>query len=155
MTLEPKYKYGGILIVEADKKSGEKFDIIAAQLESGNCPFWDYFCGLKHKYEESLRKRISLKKDDQINFSKLHQYFDKFCRTGHWYNERQIKKIEDGFFEFKIMETGLRVIFYYDELNKGVIILTHTFLKKKDKMPQKERERMYFIKDSFEKMRRR
>jgi len=33
--------------------------------------------------------------------------------------------------------------------------LTHTFLKKKDKMPQKERERMYFIKDSFEKMRRR
>jgi hypothetical protein len=47
------------------------------------------------------------------------------------------------------------VIFYYDEVNRGVIILTHYFDKGgKDKTPQKEKERMYQIKESFDKRRR-
>lgn len=155
MSLEPRFKYDGILIIEADRRLGEKFDIIAARLESGNCPFWEYFCELHHKYTESLRKKISFNKNDEVNFRKLNQYFEKLCKTGPWHNEKQIRKIGDGFFEFKVMETGLRVIFYYDELHEGVVILTHSFIKKKDKMPEKEKEKMHAIKRSFEKMRKR
>jgi phage-related protein len=153
---KPKYKYAGILILEADWDAGDKFDIIAAVTESCKCPFWDeFYMPLNQRYNESLRKRFSLNKKDEINYRVLGTYFKKFCTGGSWNNKRQLRSIENGFYEFKCIETNLRVIFYYDDINRGVIILTHYFDKGgKDKTPQKEKERMYQIKESFEKIRR-
>lgn len=155
MVIEPKYKYDGILILEADKEKGDNFDIVAAVTESGSCPFWDeFYLPLNQKYNESMSKGFSFNKKDKINYSVLSTYFDKFCRIGPWSNKHQLRPIENGFFEFKCIETSLRVIFYYDKINRGVIILTHYFDKGgSDKTPQKEKDRMYRIKDSFDKRR--
>ena len=156
MDKKPKYKYDGVLILEADRDAGDKFDIIAAVIESGSCPFWDdYYLPLNQRYNESLSKQNSFNRKDDINYRVLGTYFDKFCTSGPWNNIRQLRPIENGFFEFKCLETNLRVLFYYDEINRGVIILTHYFDKGgKDKTPQKEKERMYQIKESFDKRRR-
>lgn len=150
-------KYGGRLIIEADFASGDKFDIIAAITENGHCPFWDeFFESLRERYNESLRKSISLGKKDQKNFKTLQHYFDKFCKRGPWSNKQQLRPIENGFYEFKCITTGLRVIFYYDDKNRNVIILTHYFDKGgHDKTPRKEKKRMYEIKKSFDKKRER
>ena len=151
MDKKPKYKYGGVLILEADRDAGDRFDIIAAVTETGSCPFWDeFFFPLSQRYNESLRRRISLNRKDEINHNILNDYFDKFCKNGSWNNIRQLRPIENGFFEFKCLETNLRVIFYYDDINRGVIVLTHYFDKGgKDKTPQKEKKRMYHIMESF------
>jgi hypothetical protein len=150
-----KKKYGGILITEADKEAGEKFDIIAAVNKSGNCPFIDeFFLPLRERYEESLNRKISINKKDKSNYTILNTYFERFTKNGPWSNKKQLKLIESGFFEFKNNKTNLRVIFYYDEKNRSVIVITHYFDKGgKDKTPQKEKKRMYKIKESFEKMR--
>lgn len=155
MVLHPKKKYGGILITEADKEAGEEFDIIAAITETGTCPFWDeFFSPLMSSYNESMKKSISFNKKDQINYRVLKQYFERFCKTGPWNNKRQLRQIENGFFEFKCIETSLRVIFYYDEKNRKVIVITHYFDKGgNDKTPKKEKERMYDIKKGFERRR--
>jgi phage-related protein len=154
--MTPKHKYGGILIAEADKEKGEKFDIIAAVTENGKCPFWDeFFLDLNQRYNSAKRKNIFLNKKDDTNYKKLDYFFDKFSKTGPWSNEKQIRKIEDGFFEFKCIETSLRVIFYYDKHYRNVIVLTHYFDKGgNDKTPPKEKEKMHRIKDSFEIYRR-
>ncbi len=156
MVLEPRYKYGGILIVEADEAACDKFDIIAAVTESGRCPFWDeFYLDLNRRYNESMNRRISLNKKDQNNYRVLNYYFNKFSKNGRWDNIRQIRHIENGFFEFKYIETGLRVIFYYDEVHRHVIVITHYFDKGgKDKTPQNEKMKMYQIKESFEKRRK-
>ena len=151
MDKKPKYKYGGVLILEADREAGDKFDIIAAVTESGSCPFWDeFYLPLNKRYNESMGKRISLNRKDGINFRVLKTYFEKFCTGGPWGNIHQLRFIENGFYEFKCLETNLRVIFYYDDINRGVIVLTHYFDKGgKDKTPQKEKKRMYHIMESF------
>ncbi|MCP4134765.1 MAG: hypothetical protein GY754_27570 [bacterium] len=155
MTTDSKKKYGGILLVEADKSMEEKYDIIAAITENGNCPFFDdFFLPLAKKYNESMEKKVSLNKKDQINYRTLDNYFKKFSKTGPWNNKRQLRSLEDGFFEFKNIKTGLRVIFYYDEINRGVIILTHYFEKGGQKTPSSEKERMRQIKISFDKYRK-
>lgn len=154
MVIKPTYKYGGILILEADKKAGEQFDIIAAVTESGSCPFWDeFYSQLNKRYNDSLNRKLSLQKKDQINYRILNTYFIKFCKTGPWSNKQQLRFIENGFYEFKCIETNLRVIFYYDSRNRSVIVITHYFDKGgKDKTPDKEKGRMYQIKTAFEKI---
>ena len=156
MAKDPKYKYEGRLVAEADKEKGELFDIIAAVTENGQCPFVDeFYSGLCQRYIESLRNEKGLEKEDRINYEKLMFYFEKFVATGKWNNIRQLRPIEDGFFEFKSIETGMRVIFYYDDQNRSVIILTHYFDKGgHDKTPPKEKKRMNDIRKSFDTRRR-
>jgi phage-related protein len=65
-----------------------------------------------------------------------------------------LNDLGEGFFEFKNVDTGLRVPFYYDSENRNVIVLTHYFEKKRDKTPQKELSRMKEIKEQFIRARR-
>lgn len=161
MALQPKYKYSGVLIAEADREKGEKFDIIAAVTDNGKCPFWDeFFLDLIQKYANAQSKKgisdkLALNKKDKINYQRLDHYFERFVKNGPWNNRTQMRPIEDGFYEFKCIETDLRVLFYYDDLNSSVIILTHYFDKGgSEKTPLREKERMHRIKESFEKFRR-
>ena len=155
MAKDPKYKYGGRLVAEADREKGERFDIIAAVTDNGQCPFVDeFYSGLCRRYSESLKNGKRPEKEDRINYEKLGFYFEKFVASGMWNNSRQLRSIEDGFFEFKSIETGMRVIFYYDDENRSVIILTHYFDKGgHDKTPPKEKKRMNDIRKGFEKRR--
>jgi len=146
---KPKRKYGGYLIAE-----GEKFDIIAAVNSNGNSPFMEYFWELKETMEMKLTKG-SKKHKSVRDYTTLEYYFDKFSKTGYWRNRKQINYLEDGFCEFKNVDTGLRVPFYYDEENRSVIVLTHYFEKKSQKTKKSEIARMKQIKAEFQEYRRR
>src|SRR5271157_343469 len=115
---EPKRKYGGYLIAE-----GDQFDIIAAINSNGNSPFMDYFTELKATMEKKLGQ-VSKKHKSVLDYKTLDYYFNRFSKTGKWNNKKQINSLKDGFWEFKNVDTGLRVPFYYDELNRSVIVLT-------------------------------
>ena len=147
---EPIKKYGGYLIAE-----GESFSIICAITKSGNSPFWEYFLELKEKYLKKFEKGKINKRDSiNLDFTVLRHYFEKFCSTGPWSNKDQLRSLEDGFFEFKNIDTGLRIPFYYDDINRRVIVLTHYFEKDGQKTPPKEKERMKDIKRQFEEFRK-
>lgn len=100
--------------------------------------------------EKGKTKRDKVNK----NYTTLGTYFEKFCNHGPWSNEHQIKHLGEGFYEFKKVDTGLRVPFYYDAINRNVIILTHYFEKKKQKTPQKELKKMKVLKKQFEEYRK-
>ncbi len=145
---EPKRKYGGYIIQE-----GEQFDIIAAVNSNGNSPFMEFFIKLKESTEVKLRKGV--KKDKSVkDYKKLDYYFKKFSTSGNWNNKTQINKLEDGFWEFKNVDTGLRVPFYYDKTFRSVIVLTHYFVKKSQETNPGEIRRMKKIRSEFQKYRR-
>ena len=146
---EPKRKYGGYLIAE-----GPQFDIIAAINNNGNSPFMDYYMGLKETVEKKL-KQGSKKHKSVRDYKTLNYYFGKFKNTGPWNNRTQINSLEDDFWEFKNVDSGLRVPFYYDESNRRVIILTHYFEKKYQKTRQSDIKRMQQIRSEFQEYRRR
>ena len=149
MTIKPPIRrHGGILIAE-----GDQYEIIAAMVSEDSCPFWDYFHELKSKYEKILEKGGSHNNKTCKDYSTLNRYFEKFVDHGRWHNETQLGNLGDGYFEFKNVDTGLRVPFYYDERNRKVVILTHYFEKKRQKTPSKEISQMKEIKTSFEKVR--
>jgi phage-related protein len=145
---EPIKKHGGYLII-----AGEQFDIIAAISGNGKSPFFEYFNTLKEEVTKRLKKGSTNHKD-VMNFKTIQFYFEKFSKNGKWGNKTQLNSLDDGFWEFKNVDTGLRVPFYYDENNRKVIILTHYFEKKSQKTPPKEIERMRQIKKEFEAYRR-
>jgi hypothetical protein len=146
LTIKPPIKrHGGILIAE-----GDLYEIIAAMIGEDSCPFWDYYQDLKKKYEKILEKGGSQNNKICKDYNTLARYFGKFVDHGHWPNETQLGNLDDGFFEFKNVDTGLRVPFYYDKRNRKVVILTHYFEKKSQKTPPKEISRMKAIKTSFE-----
>lgn len=152
MATEPTKKHGGILIAE-----GDEFTIIAAVMDSGKCPFYEFYSDLKSRHEEALRKGKTLPHKDLTNYSVLKHYFDRFKDHGSWKNKTQLNDFEGyvNFFEFKCKETGLRVPFYYDNENRSVIVLTHYFEKKGDKTPPRELKLMCDIKERFEIFRKR
>jgi phage-related protein len=141
---EPIKKHGGYLIA-----AGEQFDIIAAINGNGKSPFWEYFATLNEEVIKRLQKGSKSNKDVK-DYKTLQFYFDKFSNKGRWNNKTQLNSLDDGFWEFKNVDTGLRVPFYYDEQNRKVIVLTHYFEKKSQKTPAKEIERMKQIKKEFE-----
>ena len=125
---------------------------MAAITENGESPFFDFFSKLTEMYNT---EELATNSKELQNFQKLDYYFRRLVETGPWYNETQIKPLEDDFFELKIKSTGLRVPFYYDEKNRSVVICTHHFEKKQKKTPKEEIARMKDIKRSFEKRRQR
>jgi len=146
---EPKIKYGGYLIAE-----GTRFDIIAAINSNGNSPFMDYYKVLKETMEKKLRQG-SKKHKSVHDYKTLGYYFEKFKNNGPWNNKTQINSLEDDFWEFKNVDTGLRVPFYYDESNRSVIVLTHYFEKKYQKTRSSEIKKMQQIRAEFQAYRRR
>lgn len=147
MPLTPTRKYGGYLIA-----SGDAFDIIAAVTENDDSPFWDYFQDVHDKAMEAIARGKKTK--ESFDYQTLQYYFNKFSGHGSWNNIVQLRSLGDGFFEFKNVDTGLRVPFYYDDRNRRVIILTHYFEKQKGKTPAEELDRMKKIKERFDRARR-
>ncbi|MCC5815285.1 MAG: type II toxin-antitoxin system RelE/ParE family toxin [Leptospira sp.] len=137
--MEIKEKFGGILIQDV-KDPNHGFSIVATTTSQGSSPFFEYFAELS-KTAKSIEGSILKSRDvESINYATLKYYFERMSKTGAWNNPKQIKKLEGDLFEFKV-QTGLRVIFAYDPVNRKVVLITHSFLKKKQKTPKKEIER--------------
>jgi phage-related protein len=69
--------------------------------------------------------------------------------VGLWSNKKQIRSLGDGFWELKNENSGLRVPFYFDKMNRNVIILTHYFQKNEQKTKKEELKKMKDIKKEF------
>lgn len=145
MDNKPKYEYGGIVIAK-----GVKFTIIAAMNENGRSPFYDYFKELAQDYNRIIENGGASSGSTYINFSRLKNYFDKFKDHGWWGNPKQIKKLTNDFFEFKVKETGLRIPFYYDPDNRCVVILIDVFEKDTQRTEKDDLARIAQRKKSFE-----
>jgi phage-related protein len=143
--------YGGILLSRPITDTG--FFIIAAIREGGKCPLVDWIeeTTLKSKSEKS---GIKNKNNDYINIYNLRKYFERISTVGIWKNENQIKHLLDNIYELKVIETGLRVFFSFDPKNRKVIILSHYFIKKKQKTNPGEIDTAKKILDEFLRNRR-
>jgi len=127
-------------------RKGNRFSIYAAITENGACPFYD-------EYLKPLTQAINAgtaEPADEEALSKLWEYFDKFADHGRWSNSEQLKPVEGrDFYEFKVKRQH-RVFFYYDTIQRKVIILTHHTIKKKGKISKEDLQRMEDIRASFE-----
>ena len=61
--------------------------------------------------------------------------FKRFANTGTLQTPRQLRTLEGGLFEFKHSD-GPRILAYHaGQRARGLVILTHGFIKKSDKTP--------------------
>lgn len=76
--------------------------------------------------------------------------FALLCRTadhGTLSNEEKFRKLDDGIWEFKSFQ--VRLLCYFER--HRLIILTHGFIKKKDRTPKSEIDRAIRIRDELKK----
>ena len=105
---------------------GAKFAIAFAREKSSACPAWEFFDGL------SLLEK-----------AKLMALFRIAADHGAFYNDQKFGDLKNGLFEFKSGQ--IRMPFAYAKNERGLILITHGFIKKKDKTPKEEITRAWRI----------
>jgi phage-related protein len=105
---------------------GAKFAIAFAREKSGSCPACEFFDGLA-----------------PLDKAKLIALFQIAGDHGKFYNPEKFGDLGGGLFEFKSFQ--IRMPFAYAEKERGLILITHGFVKKKDKTPKEEIERAWRI----------
>jgi phage-related protein len=105
---------------------GAKFAIAFAREKSGACPGCEFFDGL------SLLDR-----------AKLMALFQIAADHGKFHNPEKFGDLGDGLYEFKSFQ--IRMPFAYAKNERGLILITHGFIKKKDKTPKEEITRAWRI----------
>ncbi len=101
---------------------GAKFSIEFALDSGGRCPGGEFFDDL-----------------DMKDKAKLMALFRLACEHGDFHNKEKFGDLSDGLFEFKSFQ--VRMPFAYAKNERGVILITHGFIKKKNKAPKEEIER--------------
>ena len=99
--------------------SGRTFRIAFARDRGGAYPAEEFF--------------DTLTKSDQ---EKLMYLFSLLCDQGKHSNPQKFGDLGDGLYEFKSFQ--IRMPFAYAENERGLILITHGFLKKRDKAPPSE-----------------
>lgn len=64
------------------------------------------------------------------------------------WNKEQSRPLGHKLFEFK--QDDLRVLYFYDEAERGIVVCTHGFAKKSDKTPRREIDRAKRIKNTYQ-----
>jgi phage-related protein len=105
---------------------GAKFEIAFAKEKSGACPACEFFDGL------SL-----------LNKAKLMALFRIAADHGAFYNDQKFGDLKNGLFEFK--SDQIRMPFAYARNGRGLILITHGFVKKKNKTSKEEIARAWRI----------
>jgi phage-related protein len=107
---------------------GVKFTLAFAREKSDACPACEFFDGL------SLLEK-----------AKLMALFRIAADHGAFYNDQKFGDLKNGLFEFK--SDQIRMPFAYAKKERGLILITHGFIKKKDKTPKEEIARAWRIFD--------
>lgn len=81
--------------------------------------------------------------------AKLMKLFEILGDHGKHSNEQKFGDLGDGLYEFKSFQ--IRMPFAYSSHEKGVVLITHGFIKKRDKAPPAEIERARRIFDEDQK----
>ena len=105
---------------------GTVFAIAFAREISGACPGCKFFDDLT-----------------QLDKAKLMALFQIAGDHGKFYNPEKFGDLGRGLFEFKSFQ--IRMPFAYARIERGLILITHGFMKKKDKTPRKEITRAWRI----------
>ena len=105
---------------------GEKFEIAFAREKSGSCPACEFFEGL------SLPDK-----------AKLMALFKILGDHGKFHNPEKFGDLGDGLYEFKSFQ--IRMPFAYVKKERGLVLVTHGFIKKKNKTPKEEITRAWRI----------
>jgi phage-related protein len=105
---------------------GALFAIAFAREKSGACPGCEFFDGLS-----------------RLDKAKLMALFQIAGDHGRFYNPEKFGDLGGGLFEFKSFQ--IRMPFAYAKNERGLILITHGFLKKKDKTPKEEIARAWRI----------
>ena len=107
---------------------GSKFTIAFAREKNGACPACQFFDGLS-----------------PIDKAKLMALFQIAADHGNFHNSEKFGDLGDGLHEFKSFQ--IRMPFAYSKNERGLIMITHGFIKKKDKTPKEETTRAWRIFD--------
>jgi phage-related protein len=105
---------------------GARFAIAFAREKRGACPACEFFDGL------SLLEK-----------AKLMALFRIAADHGAFYNDQKFGDLKNGLFEFK--SDQIRMPFAYAKNERGLIVITHGFIKKRDKTPKEEITRAWRI----------
>jgi phage-related protein len=105
---------------------GAVFAVAFAREKSGACPACAFFDGL------SL-----------LDKAKLMALFQIAGDHGKFHNPEKFGGLGDGLYEFKSFQ--IRMPFAYAKNERGLILITHGFIKKKDKTPKEEITRAWRI----------
>ena len=105
---------------------GAMFAIAFAREKSGDCPAGEFFDGL-----------------GLLDKAKLMALFQIAGDHGKFYNPEKFGDLGEGLFEFKSFQ--IRMPFAYAKSERGLILITHGFIKKKDKTPKEEITRAWRI----------
>lgn len=105
---------------------GVKFAIVFAGEKNGACPAGDFFDGLS-----------------TLNKAKITALFKILGDHGRYFNPTKFGDLENGLFEFKSHQ--IRMPFAYAQNSRGEIVVTHGFVKQKDKTPKGEIDRAWRI----------
>jgi phage-related protein len=100
---------------------GKMLKVAFARDHSGVSPAEDFFDGLS-----------------VIEKSQLHKLFEILCNDTHGEprNPKKFGVLADGLYEFKSFQ--IRMPFAYAKGERGLVLITHGFRKKKDKTPPSE-----------------
>ncbi|MCC6344969.1 MAG: type II toxin-antitoxin system RelE/ParE family toxin [Bryobacterales bacterium] len=105
---------------------GAKFAIAFAREKSGGCPAGEFFDGLAVLDKAKLMALFQIAGDH-----------GKFC------NPEKFGDLGDGLYEFKSFQ--VRMPFAYAKSERGLILITHGYIKKKDKTSKERIERAWRI----------
>lgn len=108
--------------------TGAVFTIAFATDASGSCPAGEFFDGLT-----------------KLDQAKLMVLFVMIADVGKTHNIEKFGDLGDGLFEFKSHQ--IRIPFAYADKERRLILVTHGFIKKKDKAPKEEIKRAWRILD--------
>ena len=105
---------------------GAVFAIAFAREKSGACPACEFFDRLA-----------------RLDKAKLMALFRIASDHGKFFNPEKFGDLSGGLFEFKSFH--IRMPFAYAKNERGLILITHGFIKKKDKTPREEITRAWRI----------
>jgi phage-related protein len=105
---------------------GAAFAVAFAREKSGACPACEFFDGLSLLDKDKLMALFQIAGDH-----------------GKFHNPEKFGGLGDGLYEFKSFQ--IRMPFAYAKNERGLILITHGFIKKKDKTPKEEITRAWRI----------
>lgn len=106
--------------------SGSVFTIAFARANSDDCPACEFFDALS-----------------MLDKAKLVALFKIAGDLGKFHNTEKFGDLGNGLYEFKSFQ--IRMPFAYAKNERGLILITHGFVKKKDKAPKEEIARAWRI----------
>lgn len=109
--------------------SGCRFTIEYATLQDGSCPALEFFNGLDRRWQ-----------------ARMYYLYQRLGDTGWMGNEEQFSKVSADFYEFKAFQ--VRLLCYFKPGSR--VVVTHGFIKKRNRMDRNELARAERIKKAYE-----